>query len=367
MTRRSGVRRCRVVHKRRVVHIFGRAGVGGTGPSDAGRVDLARTAELNRISRLVRGQSALVSEGLTKREIDAGCSTGRLHRLRPGRYVDGMVWARLGMVDRHALLVLDLLVLDRRSRAVVSHVSAAVLHGLDLPLGADLSRVHLTWPGSAGRAPTCNLSPHRAVIDRADITGAADLSLTTVSRTVYDLARSEDQLLSVVVADAALRDGRCTRDEFATTLERAAGRPGSALAQQVMAFADPLAATGLQSRARVLMARAGLPTPGLAATIDHPWGWEMGPFHFVFDAQHTVAMVVDDADPLYLDRVGVQASLRQAGFSIAWIRSGDLTGPREMDRRMAEAFASGGLCSRLRRTARLLPGRADSISGNWIP
>jgi hypothetical protein len=307
----------------------------------------------------------MTAQGHSVRSIDDCVRTGRLHRLRPGRYVDGQVWRGLSRIARHALLVADL-VPAGAGGAVVSHLSAAVLHALAIPGGADLSRAHLTWPGSAGRAPTCNLSPHRAFIDPADIIDLGGIAVTSVARTLYDLARSEDQLLSVPVADAALGENRCDRADIAATLDRAAGRPGSSLAAQVLAFANPLATIFAQSRARVLMARAGLPVPGLAVTIDHPWGWQMGPFDFDFAAEKTVAMVIDQARPVHLLRTGVEESLRQAGLAIAWIESGDLAGPAHLERRMRRAFALSGRRDHRRRSPRMLPGRVDSISAASI-
>lgn len=314
---------------------------------------------------LVRGRGELTDEGLSIRSIDDSARTGVLHRLRPGRYVDGRVWRGMSRTTRHAVLVADLV----PEKAVVSHFSAAVLHGLLVPSGADLTRVHLTFPRSAGRAPTSNLNPHRAAIDPADIVEVDGIPVTSVARTVYDLARSEDQLLSVAVADDALARERCRRADFAATLDRAAGRPGSTLARQVMAFADPLATTEKQSVARVLMARAGLPTPALRVTIAHPRGWELGPFHFAFADQRTVAMVVDHAnpEPVSLHRAGVEESLRQAGLAIAWIESEDLSGPDRLDRRLAAAFAMSGDSHHHRGRARLLPGVADSMLSTRYP
>jgi predicted transcriptional regulator of viral defense system len=77
-----------------------------------------------------------------------------------------------------------------RDRAVVSHESAAFVHGLG---EIDPLRTHLTVPaGFRGKHPAVVL--HRASIDRAEIQQHAGFRVTTPLRTLVDLARSATDL-----------------------------------------------------------------------------------------------------------------------------------------------------------------------------
>jgi hypothetical protein len=91
-----------------------------------------------------------------------------------------------------------------------------------------------------------------------------------VARTVVDLARSSDFRRAVVVADSALRIGRTSDPELHTVLEACAGCRGIQLAKEVVAFADRLSESALESIARVVFRDCGLPPPELQAQIPCP-------------------------------------------------------------------------------------------------
>lgn len=245
-------------------------------------MDSHRTAALAHQTAAVWSSGELVNAGQSSRIVLKAVEAAALQRVRRGRYA--AIPFPDGPVAEHRRLTIDLAAEVGRA-AVVSHVSAAVLWGLEVPGGLNLSSVHLTWPGAAGRGASKNIHPHRARLDPEDVLDTSTsldsgILVTTPARTVYDLARSEDQTVAVSVADFLLREQLCSREDFAMVLERAWGRPGSATAAEVMAFADPRSAGHLQSRTRVLLARLGLPTPELCVTIPHPVHGDVGPLDF---------------------------------------------------------------------------------------
>ena len=90
------------------------------------------------------------------------------------------------------------------------------------------------------------------------------------ARTVVDVARRMSFEAAVAVADAALRSaGRSEADiaacraQLEAATRRAKGWPGVPAARQVLAFADGRSESVGESRSRVAIARAGLPTPAL--------------------------------------------------------------------------------------------------------
>ncbi len=141
--------------------------------------------------------------------------------------------------------------------AVISHVSAAVLHGLPT-WRTSLRRGHATRNrSSGGRRVHIHVTP----LEPDAITVEDGISVTTVARTVVDIARSAPFEEAVVVADAALASGLTSRNELEEACGRLTGRRGGPRARRVVGFADGRSESVGESRSRVGIARCGLPTP----------------------------------------------------------------------------------------------------------
>ena len=143
---------------------------------------------------------------------------------------------------------------------VVSHLSAACLHGLELirPPGR---MVQVTNPVARSGHRRRALQTYCAKVDLDEITEVDGIRVTTVARTVVDIARTGGFEQGVVAADHALHSGWVTQDELAASAVRASRRSGIRTAHQVIAFAEPKTESVGESRSRVLMAREGLPAP----------------------------------------------------------------------------------------------------------
>jgi hypothetical protein len=105
--------------------------------------------------------------------------------------------------------------------SVVSHVSAAVMHGLpvwNVPMG----RVHVTRHGAGGGRVTRGLHLHIAPLDRSEVSERDGIMVTSVARTVLDLARSVPFAQAVVVADGARFTNAVDRDALRSAQERSA-------------------------------------------------------------------------------------------------------------------------------------------------
>jgi len=120
--------------------------------------------------------------------------------------------------------------------AVVSHMSAAVLH--DLPLwNAELARVHLIRDrGNGGHIddlvhlPVMPLAP-------GDVTVIDGIAVTSLARTVCDLARSLSAFKAVPIGDAALARG-LDPVLLADVLARCRGWRGVVRARRTVDFLD---------------------------------------------------------------------------------------------------------------------------------
>ena len=90
-----------------------------------------------------------------------------------------------------------------------------------------------------------------------------DLTVTREARTVVDVARHDTFAAGLVLADAALRAGRCDVEELLQVLADCAGWPGIRKATAVVAHADPRAETPLESLSRAGMIICRIPLPEL--------------------------------------------------------------------------------------------------------
>jgi len=201
----------------------------------------------------------LRAAGYTADEVRRMLRSGALTTLRRGVYVEGA--QPDDPVARHALLVrAALTALD--GSAVASHVSAAVVHGLSvwgLPL--DIVQVTRDRSRSGARCGT-RVHVHSAPLTDAEIVVVDGIACTCVARTVVDLAREAPFEQAVVCADAALRAG-LERPALDAALRRARGWPGVPAARRAAAFGHGGSESVGESRSRVAIALARLPTPTL--------------------------------------------------------------------------------------------------------
>jgi very-short-patch-repair endonuclease len=181
--------------------------------------------------------------------------------------------------------------IKRNPDLVASHESAAYLHGLDLllPAGATVPRVTLTRrPQEHSRSPVSGALIRVAMLPGDHVTTVLGIPVTTVARTVMDIARTTGLMEGVVAADSALRDHVAIKVEFAIVLQNCAQWPGIVRARQVLHFADGRAESALESVARVRFAEFRLPPPGLQVNIRGAHGF-IGRADFCWDEYRTVA------------------------------------------------------------------------------
>lgn len=226
----------------------------------------------------------LVAAGFTDGELRRGRRGGGLTVVRRGTYVVGSLPSR--EEDGHALLV-RAAQRDLATDAVVSHVSAAVLHGLPV-WNVLLDRVHVTRNrGHGGRAGS-RAHVHVAPLDVDEIQLVGGVAITSAARTIVDLARTVGFEQAVVIADAALHLGHVTAAELDAALCRAKGWPGVPAARRVVAFADGRCESPGESRSRVAIARAGLPEPVLQWPVRTAAGDVLGFADFAWPELRTV-------------------------------------------------------------------------------
>lgn len=197
-------------------------------------------------------------------------AAGELVRLAPGVYVPSRELQSLTPEERHRLHAR--VVWPRaRENDVLSHRSAAAWWGLPVygPLPA---RPETVLSGGVRRSSSATFLRH--VTSRPVVaTVVRGLPVTSLARTVVDVAATSSFEAGVVVADAALRLGLealargaeppLSADELERELSALGSDRGAARAQRVLAFADGRAQLPGESVSRCTMLRIGCPMPEL--------------------------------------------------------------------------------------------------------
>jgi hypothetical protein len=106
--------------------------------------------------------------------------------------------------------------------------------------------------------------------------------LTQVTRTLLDCARQWQLDDAVIALDAALLAQRVTARELADGVTTLRGWPGARRAARAVALADGRAESPLETRGRLRIVGAGLPTPDLQTEI-HAGGRRVGVVDAWFD------------------------------------------------------------------------------------
>jgi len=208
-----------------------------------------------------RGQ--LLEAGLSPTVVRDRVRSGRLLRLHRGVYAVGH--ARLRREGRWLAAVLAV-----GPGAVLSHRDAAGLHGLR---PANHARTDVTT--TANRPDEPGIRVHRTrSLDAEDVTNIAGIPVTTVARTLVDLAGQipHDHLIKAI--KEAERHRTFDLGAIEAAMARTRGRPGQghrALKAAIEEYASlGLAATDstLEDAFHRLVKRAGLPSPAINTYID---------------------------------------------------------------------------------------------------
>jgi very-short-patch-repair endonuclease len=151
--------------------------------------------------------------------------------------------------------------------AVVSHLTAAVLWGVAVPMQSqDDARIHLTVAtGSAVRGRSDRVI-HRSPVVPEEVTSRIGFTLTTPERTWRDLAAVLTPPALLAVTDQLLGFW-CTAADLARQLDRRPTGRGSARARLVLPVGNPKAESPMESVLRWLLHAAGIPAPELQFVI----------------------------------------------------------------------------------------------------
>jgi hypothetical protein len=261
------------------------------------------------------------SGGLTTAQFRSLVRAGELVRLRSGVYVRAELLSRAAKdpAFRHALQVAAFLIAQSARGAAASHQSAALIHRLDLLSAPKDGLVWMTrGPGTYRGRSVQGICFHSASLPKKHVTTLYGVPVTTATRTVLDLARSLPFMEAVVIADSALRLGKTTKPGLLQMMSSCANWPGTDKARQAIEFSNELAESVLESCARVIFAKWGLPTPALQVDIIE--GQFIGRVDFYWPEYRAVAEA--DGQAKYEDpqrarqQIQRDSLLREAGYKV---------------------------------------------------
>ncbi|WP_169515612.1 type IV toxin-antitoxin system AbiEi family antitoxin domain-containing protein [Glaciibacter superstes] len=263
--------------------------------------------------------AALQERGISPHRVGSLVSSGVLVRVRHGMYVEGSQW-RAATADERYVYFVRATAAGARRPAVLSHVSAAALHGLPT-VGPWPRAVHTIDEDATGGSNGRFTVRHRNVAQPGTVR-IQGIVVTSLVRTLIDVATTSSFLVGVVMVDHALGvEQRRVRDEsklgirgvpaltkadLLAELERVNPRTGAQRARQVIHFANALSANPGETLGRVRMFELGFEVPELQVHfavngndywVDYFWRGvrKIGEFDGLL--KYTRGAVLGDRDP----------------------------------------------------------------------
>ncbi|MCF6507570.1 hypothetical protein E9549_09145 [Blastococcus sp. MG754426] len=199
----------------------------------------------------------LTAAGVTKAEIAAAVRSGTWTRVRPGILISSADLAEVERTGRRpGLDALAVTTHLARPSAVLSGATAAWVWGLPRPR-VTTPVVELTDPHRWRRGQGWLMT--RASLPEDEMTVRGAYSVTTVARTLVDVARAWPEVHAVAAMDAALLRGLTTRAELQRVLDRQFCVPGIPRSVRAVQLADGRAESWLETLGRLTFAALGLP------------------------------------------------------------------------------------------------------------
>ncbi len=286
-----------------------------------------------------------LAQGFSDDELARMVRRGELTRLQRGAYLQP------GTHPDQRLRLLAT-VAGLRVPGVVSHASAALLHGLPL-WGVPTRRLHVTRRPPASGSGSARVHLHVARLPDEQVAVVDGVPVTDVARTVLDLARPSPFESAVIAADRALHTELTSREQLEDRLGELGPVPGARRAARVVAFADRRTESVGESRSRVLVHRLGLPAPDLQVEIFSADGVFLGRCDFGWEEERTVAEFdgrieygrllkpgQDPGDAVFDEKIR-EDEIRDAGREMARWTWPDLAAPRLVGDRLRRAFSRG--------------------------
>ncbi|WP_371406421.1 hypothetical protein OHA10_12840 [Kribbella sp. NBC_00662] len=286
-----------------------------------------------------------LAAGYSDSQVRQRVQSGQWIRMSFNSYVDPRGWPADEPLWERAIRLHRLRVRMARERlgaVVVSHQSAALLHGLPV-WGTDLAAAHFTRLGAGQSRSGRQIRVHRGALAADEIVELNGLQVTACERAVVETACTTSYEVGVVLADGAWRLGLSARDRLAAVVRRHRHWHGLPAARAAVEFADGRSESVGESRLRVLMANHGLPAPELQVEIRDEAGRFIGRVDFLLVGTLVVefdgAVKYGDTADAVLAEKRREDRLRERGYGVIRINWADLGRPHETAARLWRAVS----------------------------
>lgn len=211
-----------------------------------------------------------------ERKLRLAAARGELVRVHRGAYIRTDAWSTLDHRERYRRRVIAA-ALASRSHPVLSHASAAAVWGIPI-VGGDPSVVHVLTSAAAGTRTENGFRRHAATAEADDIVEHEGVRVTSLARTLIDLARSGTFPSAVAAIDWSLRPpskGTAPRTSIVALQEYFEGQTATHHRRRVhraLEFASPHAESPGESVSRATIHELGFPAPVLQYRVDDARG-----------------------------------------------------------------------------------------------
>ncbi|WP_251856683.1 hypothetical protein [Herbiconiux sp. L3-i23] len=200
-----------------------------------------------------------------RRQRDAG----ELIQVRRGSYMPAHEWNELDGEGRHRARV-HAVAANARIEPIFSHFSAAALHGIPV-LGSLPVDVHVTIERGTRRRAQSGIRSHSLGLEPYEIDRVDGVLVTSVERTLIDLALTTSFESAVASVDWGLANG-FERSLLQMELERMNPPTRAKAAMAALGFADARSGSPGESLSRARMFLLGFPIPELQVPISDDRG-----------------------------------------------------------------------------------------------
>ena len=236
--------------------------------------------ELDPGSVLMTRPQALAA-GMDDDSLGRMVRAGVLRRIRTGAYAAAEVWDPMSPLAQHRVLARAVLA-KAGTRAAISHVSAAVEHGVPT-WGLGLDEVHLTRTDRRAGRREAGVCQHRGRLLESDIQSHNGILVTGPTKTALDITSLATLEASLCVINDVLHRGLTDTDQLWARYDQMKQDPHTLRTELVLRLADGRLESVGETRTHLLLWRSSVPAPM--------------PQHAVTDDGHTFAYL-DFAWPL---------------------------------------------------------------------